>query len=1374
MRKSKRVVLAAAAAVSFAGPAVHAATSYTWTDLSGGVQTWTNTSDWSPTGSPIGAPGAGDSANLNVALSSNLSVDVPTGTFYVDDMKLGSTSGPITTDIGNANSGGGTLVFDGGTANAGAYADIYSLGAAGSTNIISAPIELDENGTYLNSNINNTSHSGIVGNYVFTANGSINSDEFSSLQTGIAASLAIDPTSTNNVTLNGPISQLPISATATVSAAIANLMSGNLTLTINGQTTITTSSGGFSTAAQSFTFAGVNGSNTIINGTIVDGAEGDSTISYGYSNPTKTTVYPAISPTFQINGTNTYTGVTTLNMATLLVGSDQAFGIQTATASVGSQGEIRLGGSANEFGYNIESANDSIAINNGIDVSQFLTFEGQHSLTINGYMYQTVNREIVNLLPAGKTLTINGNIYVNQVENGRTWSFDGSGLTVVNGGVFNSGTSGDDTGVNGVVDKNGTGDVLLEGTTGTYNGATTVNGGLLEFATPGSYGKQTGGSAGTSSILVNSGGAVALDSNAGATAGTTDSTFLGLFSSSSTGALALSTLDAAANLNFTTGTLANLASMSVGSDYAGVTYTGTITPANSTYRLGGGGTLTIPNSGGNAITGNGNSLVVTNGGTVALEGSNNYGGTTTIQGVYVISDQTRAATNDYSQPIGAFEPATLSVNQLANGNAVTGSGIGSASNSATNLVISGGTLQYTGSGSSTDHLFTMTPVGATLDASGTGAVDFTNSGALAQVDQAQITGVGITFSATGGVPFNLVTLPSGTSTNELAAGMTVSDSDGAIPAGSTIVGVSPTGFYISNNLTGSTPSNDVLTFGNQNRTLTLTGTNSGQNTLASQITNSTTGKISVNKTGAGTWVLTNSNTYTGGTTVNGGTLSAGNGSSGSATGTGNVTLNGGTLASTASGTVTGTVVVGSGTNAIAPGGVGSIGTLNVGAITTNSNTTFDFDLGAPEVSNSYTGDLINILASGTLSVASGTHIAFGTNPTASGDYELFEGSFGTPTLSNFVLPTQVGDTYSLSTTAQNGFIDLVVVSTGPASLYWDNLGAGSPTNGTTWDTTNNNWNNGSAATTYSNGSAVTFNDTNAGHYFVTLSTTVSPASVTVNSSGNYSITGGGLIVATGGFTKTGTSTLTLGVGLTASSFAINGGNVVLASNTTASSGWTSTNPVSNINVSSLTIAANSVLDISNNHVIIDYGATDPMSTILGYLKSGFNNGAWNGTSGIISSTAQTKTNGLTYSVGWADGNDKTGAVKNLTSGEIELKYTLVGDANLDGTVNGSDFSILAANFGLGVTNWDQGNFLYTSSVNGSDFSALAANFGQGDSGAAVTPADIAALDSFAAANGLPAPTIAAVPEPASIGLLALGTVTVLSRRQRRKHSTNCR
>ncbi len=198
----------------------------------------------------------------------------------------------------------------------------------------------------------------------------------------------------------------------------------------------------------------------------------------------------------------------------------------------------------------------------------------------------------------------------------------------------------------------------------------------------------------------------------------------------------------------------------------------------------------------------------------------------------------------------------------------------------------------------------------------------------------------------------------------------------------------------------------------------------------------------------------------------------------------------------------------------------------------------------------------------------------------------------------------------------------------------------------------------------------------------------------------------------------------------------------------------------------LNLVAGSTLDIANNHFILNYGSgSDPIASIAAYIKSGYNGGSWNGP-GIISSSAQLLTDGHAYGVGWADGAD--GVVTGLSSGQIEIKYTLLGDANLDGTVNGSDFSILASNFGKGYTNWDQGNFLYGSSVNGSDFAALAANFGQGDNGAnaAVSAADIAALDSFAIANGLPLPTIGAVPEPAADSLLLLSVVGTLYRRRR--------
>ncbi len=256
---------------------------------------------------------------------------------------------------------------------------------------------------------------------------------------------------------------------------------------------------------------------------------------------------------------------------------------------------------------------------------------------------------------------------------------------------------------------------------------------------------------------------------------------------------------------------------------------------------------------------------------------------------------------------------------------------------------------------------------------------------------------------------------------------------------------------------------------------------------------------------------------------------------------------------------------------------------------------------------------------------------------------------------------------------------------------------------------------------------------------------------------------GDSVTTSGGGTVTYQSIITVG-----SEASIAFGNSTYANALNVASSGTATIQGSGNLVEVDNLSVGGTVDITKNELLVNYsGGGDPISTVYAELKSGYNNGTWNG-SGIISSSAQTLHNGLGYGVGWADGSNHI--VAGLSSGFIEVKYTLLGDANLDGTVNGSDFSILAANFGLGVTNWDQGNFLFSSSVNGSDFSALAANFGQGSNLSAVTPADVAALDAFAVANGLPLPTIDAVPEPASLLSLVFVAGLTTHRRKRRLRS----
>jgi autotransporter-associated beta strand protein len=251
---------------------------------------------------------------------------------------------------------------------------------------------------------------------------------------------------------------------------------------------------------------------------------------------------------------------------------------------------------------------------------------------------------------------------------------------------------------------------------------------------------------------------------------------------------------------------------------------------------------------------------------------------------------------------------------------------------------------------------------------------------------------------------------------------------------------------------------------------------------------------------------------------------------------------------------------------------------------------------------------------------------------------------------------------------------------------------------------------------------------------------------------------GGTTVSAGTLLIDPTSTPKTTSALGAGSASITGGLLQLAPGVTGGNGPAVS---SSVNLTSLSITGNGQFDVNNNHIIITYGATDPFSTIANYIKSGYNSGHWNGP-GIMSTAALTKTNGLSYGVGYADGKD--GKVSGLVSGQIEVAYTLLGDANLDGIVNATDFTILAANFNQPVTGWDQGDFNYDGLVNATDFTDLAANFNQPDSGAA-SAGDVAALDAFAAANGLSLPT-SSVPEPASMGLLTLGAVGVLARRRR--------
>jgi fibronectin-binding autotransporter adhesin len=218
--------------------------------------------------------------------------------------------------------------------------------------------------------------------------------------------------------------------------------------------------------------------------------------------------------------------------------------------------------------------------------------------------------------------------------------------------------------------------------------------------------------------------------------------------------------------------------------------------------------------------------------------------------------------------------------------------------SAETVTINAGTLSYQANYSGpTRNPITVTSNGSTIDVgsnftyapgviSGIGALNKTGAGTL-QLDKTNtftgatvINGGIITVSqlANGGVNSNIGASTSAASNLVFGGGtlqytgssaastdrlFTIGDAAGnsaTIDASGGSVG------------TLSFTNGGAIAFGNTNaHTLTLTGSNTGSNTLSASIGDNT-GATSLIKSGGGTWVLSGANTYSGGTTVSNGLL----------------------------------------------------------------------------------------------------------------------------------------------------------------------------------------------------------------------------------------------------------------------------------------------------------------------------------------------------------------------------------------------------------------------------------------------------------------------------------------------------------------------
>jgi ELWxxDGT repeat protein/autotransporter-associated beta strand protein len=140
--------------------------------------------------------------------------------------------------------------------------------------------------------------------------------------------------------------------------------------------------------------------------------------------------------------------------------------------------------------------------------------------------------------------------------------------------------------------------------------------------------------------------------------------------------------------------------------------------------------------------------------------------------------------------------------------------------------------------------------------------------------------------------------------------------------------------------------------------------------------------------------------------------------------------------------------------------------------------------------------------------------------------------------------------------------------------------------------------------------------------------------------------------------------------------------------------------------------AGTTLDIGRSTVYFSYApGQSPVSAIRQYLSNGYNGGGWNGVaaagSGAIASASIAGGPDGAFGIGYADWAD--GIVGGQPANTVEVRYTVMGDSNLDGTVNSIDAILLARNYNTN-TGWDKGNFNYDSTINMSDALILQKNF----------------------------------------------------------------
>jgi autotransporter-associated beta strand protein len=1024
------------------------------------------------------------------------------------------------------------------------------------------------------------------------------------------------------------------------------------------------------------------------------------------------------SGTVTLNQSNTYTGQTQINAGTLIVGPIGTIGSSAISVASGATLNVSSGGK-------LTSSSLVLTDNGTVDFAASTSVP-----TLNG-------AGTVNLLGTGITLTFlnGGNFTGNVVTNGSTVALAGT-----SGGSFA-----------GVISDGTSAGKLVVNSTGTWNisGASTFTGGTTLTAGVAKAGNNTSFGSGTITL---SGGSIA-----------------------SSVPVVLSNLVSGGAFTLATGS--NLIELTNTSD----NFTGPIVINGGTLRADGTGTI-------NNLT----TIQVNNLGSYEPNFSAPYGAgeTVTLTGPGMTSTYGGDITDG---PTGALN-GVPGQNNIFAGNIVLNGGAYVASGADGSLTLTGsisgtGPLSVTGNpDDSVGAMVILAPTGANTYTGETQLIPDINT----NVGTGYGTGTVLKLGATNGIsPNSGLNIKSG-----LTAEFITFDTGGFNQSLTYLTGTGIIGAEVANS--GSTPS-------------TLTITSGLKGGVASNFGVAITGNISVvmnDPTKAGTQILSGTNTYTGTTTITGGRLTVTNPN---ALSTSTVTLNGGTLGLgivqvpaptpilTSSNFSNFTLNAGQGA---APSYNNSTLQLTTSGVTGNATSSFNPTKVTVSDPAGFTASFHYYPTGG---YADGAAFVFqtATATTASasgggGNLGYGGGSWNTSAavlfnIYNFNVNGGIGTAFATGGTVPSTYIDTAGVN-GP--LFYSNGGyyynAGQVIDVTlTYDGIGKTL----TETLYGESSATSFS---------TVYTGIDYSAILGGPANGSTTAYVGFTGATGGVSSTQTISnfsysLNVGsttgiantiVGASNSSSSIQIQASAAAASTAGVVGPTTINSLATISITnlgtrgvfepqSLTIAATGKLDLGNNDMDLPTSTGATLAQVNSLLTTGFAGGAWNGY-GISSSAAAANTSHLT-ALGVIVNNNGSGVPLYGTGGTISstfdgispglndilVKYTYYGDANLDGAVDGSDYTLIDAAFLADkaapgtLTGWAHGDFNYDGKIDGSDYTLIDNAFNTQGASLGSNPAAIIA-SSTAQFGGS-----SAVPEPTTLGLLGMGAAGLLGKRRRR-------